>query len=71
MKQSLSDNVTNRCIKNNLPYHYNGKTGQGYYVVDGIGYSKEYIDDKYPVDADFEKWNKPSKGENPNKKGLL
>jgi hypothetical protein len=61
---TISDYVSNKEIRKNLPYRYHGIMGMGYYFINGAPISDEEIEILYPIDKKFLKNGEIFKGKN-------
>ena len=72
MNQPIQDYLRNKEARRNMPFHFNGATGQkGYLVESGILASEEHLNELYPLGEKVTLWNHNDKGSNPDKKRVI
>lgn len=72
MNQPLNEYLKNKEIRHNMPYHFNGATGnKGYMLTTETIMSDESINEMFPLGEKVTLWDFNNKGENPDKKRVI
>lgn len=72
MNQPIAEYLRNKEVRANMPFRFNGATGEkGYLLTADILMREESLHEMYPLGDKITLWNFNDKGDNPDKKRVI